>query len=172
MMKALVDSAGIASPDAALGQAAGQAFHDTSPFSLRDLRHRTRAQRLKTDFETYLDGFLPNVQDVLEKFEFRNQGPWLAGADILGGIIEKFFDPAINLTPHAILFADGSVRLPALDKHGTGTIVEELIRRVNEELLDELRAELIALEQETEGLLHAILDAVPSGATIGNGAQG
>ena len=37
-MKALVDSAGIANPDAALRQAAGQAFYNTSPFSLRDLR--------------------------------------------------------------------------------------------------------------------------------------
>jgi type I restriction enzyme M protein len=132
-MKALVDSAGIANPDAALRQAAGQAFYNTSPFSLRDLRHRARAQQLKADFEAYLDGFSPNVQDVLEKFEFRNQVPRLVGADILGDVIEKFLDPTINLAPHPVLFADGSVRLPALDNHGMGTIFEELIRRFNEE---------------------------------------
>ena len=30
-------------------------------------------QRLRADFEAYLDGFSPNIQEVLEKFEFRNQ---------------------------------------------------------------------------------------------------
>lgn len=132
-MKNRLDAAGIANQDAPLRQAAGQAFYNTSPFTLRDLRHRARAQQLKADFDAYLDGFSPNVQDILEKFEFRNQVPRLVGADILGSVIEKFLDPTINLAPHPVLYADGSVRLPALDNHGMGTIFEELIRRFNEE---------------------------------------
>jgi len=28
---------------------------------------------MKADFEAYLDGFSPNVQDIVENFEFRNQ---------------------------------------------------------------------------------------------------
>lgn len=132
-MKARLDTAGIANQDAPLRQAAGQAFYNTSPFTLRDLRHRARAQQLKADFEAYLDGFSPNVQDILDKFEFRNQVPRLVGADILGSVIEKFLDPSINLAPHPVLHADGSVRVPALDNHGMGTLFEELIRRFNEE---------------------------------------
>ncbi len=82
-MMARLDAAGIANQDALLRQAAGQALYNTSPFTLRDLRHRARAQQRKADFEAYLDGFSPNVQDILDKFEFRNQVPWLVGADIL-----------------------------------------------------------------------------------------
>jgi type I restriction enzyme M protein len=132
-MKAMLDRAGIANQDAPLRQAAGQAFYNTSAFTLRDLRSRAKAQQLRADFEAYLDGFSPNVQDILEKFEFRNQVPRLAGAEILGDVIEKFLDPSINLAPHPVLNADGTVRLPALDNHGMGTLFEELIRRFNEE---------------------------------------
>src|SRR6185437_9388879 len=88
---------------------------------------------LKADFETYLNGFSPNVQDILDKFEFRNQIPRLSKADALGTLIEKFLDPAINLSPNSVLAGDGSVRLPALDNHAMGTIFEELVRRFNEE---------------------------------------
>jgi type I restriction enzyme M protein len=66
-------------------QAAGQAFYNTSPFTLRDLRRPAPSQQqLKADFEAYLDGFSPNVQDILDNFEFRNQIPALSKADILG----------------------------------------------------------------------------------------
>jgi len=65
---------------AMVSQVAGQAFYNTSPFTLADLRGRTKAQQLKADFEAYLDGFSPNVQDILEKFRFRNQIPTLVEA--------------------------------------------------------------------------------------------
>ena len=76
-MKAQLDDAGIANPDRALRQASGEAFYNTSPFRLRDLASRGRQQQLRADFEAYLDGFSPNVQEVLEKFRFRNQIPTL-----------------------------------------------------------------------------------------------
>lgn len=132
-MKKRLDAARIANQDTALRQAAGQAFYNNSPFKLRDLRSRAKAQQLKADFEAYLDGFSPNVQDILDKFKFRNQIPTLVDADILGYLIEKFLDNSINLSPNAVLDPDGSVRLPGLDNHGMGTIFEELIRRFNEE---------------------------------------
>src|SRR5205085_7302057 len=50
-MKASLDAAGIANQDAALRQAAGQAFYNSSKFTLRDLRARTNQQQLRTDFE-------------------------------------------------------------------------------------------------------------------------
>lgn len=55
-MKASLDRAGITNQDAALRQAASQAFYNTSKFTLRDLRGRASQQSLRADFEAYLDG--------------------------------------------------------------------------------------------------------------------
>jgi type I restriction enzyme M protein len=132
-MKANLDAAEIVHQEAALRQAAGQAFYNTSKFTLRDLRNRGSQQQLRADFEDYLDGFSSNVQDILENFEFRNQIPRLSKADALGTLIEKLLDPAINLSPKPVLNGDGSVKHPGLDNHAMGTIFEELVRRFNEE---------------------------------------
>jgi type I restriction enzyme M protein len=132
-MKASLDKAGVVHQDQALRQAASQAFYNTSKFTLRDLRARANQQQLKADFEAYLDGFSPNVQEILENFEFRNQIPRLSRADALGTLIEKFLSPEINLQPNPVLNAGGSVRHPGLDNHGMGTVFEELVRRFNEE---------------------------------------
>lgn len=132
-MKATLDQAGIVQQDAALRQAAGQAFYNASPFTLRDLRNRSSQQKLRADFEAYLDGFSPNVQDILDNFEYRHQIPRLSKADALGTLISKFLDPTINLAPTPVLYADGSVRHPGLDNHAMGTIFEELVLRFNEE---------------------------------------
>ncbi len=132
-MKTQLDGAGITNQDRALRQAAGEAFYNTSPFRLRDLRAIGRQQQLRANFEAYLDGFSPNVQEILEKFRFRNEVPRLVEDDILGFLIEKFLDSSVNLSPRPILNADGSVRLPGLDNHSMGTVFEELIRRFSEE---------------------------------------
>jgi len=132
-MKASLDKAKITNQDQALRQAAGQAFYNTSKFTLRDLKARASQQQLKADFEAYLDGFSPNVQDILENFEFRNQIPRLSKADALGTLIEKFLSPDINLSPNPVSNGNGSANHPALDNHGMGTVFEELIRRFNEE---------------------------------------
>ena len=132
-MKTSLDKAKIVHQDQALRQAAGQAFYNASKFTLRDLRARASQQQLKADFEAYLDGFSPNVQDILENFEFRNQIPRLSKADALGTLIEKLLSPDINLSPNPVLNGDGSVKRPGLDNHGMGTVFEELVRRFNEE---------------------------------------
>ena len=132
-MKEQLDAAGITNQDAALRQASGEAFYNTSAFRLRDLASRSRQQQLRADFEAYLDGFSPNVQEVLEKFRFRNQLPTLVEADVLGFLLEKFLDISVNLSARSVLNADDSVRLEGLDNHGMGTVFEELIRRFNEE---------------------------------------
>ena len=129
----LLDKAGVVEQEGPLRDAAGQAFYNTSPFTLRDLRARANQQQLRADFETYLDGFSSNVQDILDCFEFRNQIPRLSRADALGTLIEKLTSPDINLSPHPVKNVDSSVRLPGLDNHGMGTVFEELVRRFNEE---------------------------------------
>ena len=132
-MKASLDGAGVVEQDPALRQAAGQAFYNTSRFTLRDLRARANRQQLTADFTAYLDGFSPNVQSILDNFEFRNQISRLSRADALGTLIEKLTSPDINLSPAPVRNADGSVKHPRLDNHGMGTIFEELVRRFNEE---------------------------------------
>ena len=131
--KASLDQHRVVEQDAALRQAAGQAFYNCSPFTLRDLRARSNPQQLKADFEAWLDGFSPNVQDILESFEFRNQISRLTKADALGALIEKLTSPDINLSPDPVMDSDGEVRKPGLDNHGMGTVFEELVRRFNEE---------------------------------------
>ncbi|MCM1249113.1 MAG: type I restriction-modification system subunit M [Lachnoclostridium sp.] len=134
-MKKRMDDAGITNQWPALCNAAGQAFCNSSPFLLKDLTSRAKKQTLKVDFEAYLDGFSPNVQEILDKFKFRNQIDTMIEADILGAVIEKFVSPTINLSPNPIYTDDTmqTVKLPALDNHGMGTVFEELIRRFNEE---------------------------------------
>ena len=68
--KEMLDKAGITEQRAALCGASGQAFFNTSKFKLRDLKARANQQQLKADFEAYLDGFSPNVQDVLTNLSF------------------------------------------------------------------------------------------------------
>ena len=120
-MKAFLDQQGIVDQDGPLRDAAEQAVYNTSKFTLRDLRSRTSQQQLRLDFEAYLDGFSPNVQEILDAFEFRNQIPRLSKADAIGSLIEKFLDPKIDLSP------------AGLDNHAMGTVFEELVRRFNEE---------------------------------------
>lgn len=134
-MKAKLDAAGITNQWGALYNVAGQAFCNVSPFLLKDLTSRAKQQTLKADFEAYLDGFSPEVQEILEKFKFRNQIDTMVDADILGAVIQKFISPDINLSPNPIYTDDSmqTIKLPALDNHGMGTVFEELIRRFNEE---------------------------------------
>jgi len=131
--KEMLDQAGITEQRAALASAAGQAFYNTSKFTLRDLKSRGSQQQLLADFEDYLNGFSQNVQDILENFKFRNQLSTLSKSDSLGTLINKFLDPEINLSPDPVLNSDGSTRHPGMDNHSMGTVFEELVCKFNEE---------------------------------------
>lgn len=132
-MKKNLDDAGVFNQDEALCSVAGQAFYNSSPFVLKQLKARTNKQQLKADFIAYLDGFSENVQDIITKFELRNQIDKLSEGGILGMLIEKFVDPKINLSTKPVLDDEGNEKLPGLDNHSMGTIFEELLRRFNEE---------------------------------------
>ena len=82
----MLDDAQITEQRAALCEAAGQAFYNTSKFTLRDLKSR----------EDYLNGFSPNVHAIVENLKFRNQLSTLSKADALGTLINKFLDPEID----------------------------------------------------------------------------
>ena len=66
------------------------------------------------------------MQEILDKFKFRNQIDTMIEADILGAVIQKFISKDINLSPKPC------GNLPGLDNHAMGTIFEELVRRFNE----------------------------------------
>lgn len=133
--KKMLDAAGVVDQWSGLYRDAGQAFCNTSPFCLRDLTSRATAQKLKEDFTAYLDGFSPNVQEIIAKFKFRSQISTMIDAGILGSVIEKFVSPDINLGPEPVYKDEAKtiIKHPALDNHAMGTIFEELIRRFNEE---------------------------------------
>ena len=131
--KRLLDAADITEQDAPLQAAAGHNFWNASPFTLSDLTAAATPQKLRADFEAYLDGFSPDVQDILDKFQFRQQIGRLSDADALGTLITRFLSPDINLSPKPVLNADESERLPGLDNHAMGSVFEDLVRRFNEE---------------------------------------
>ena len=131
--KKWLDEANIIDQVGPLTQAAGQQFYNSSQFTLRALATSTAQQQLRQNFEAYLDGFSENVQDILDKFEFRNQVNRLSTGGVLGSLIERFMSPTVNFSPKPVLNPDETVRLPGLDNHAMGTVFEDLIRRFNEE---------------------------------------
>lgn len=162
--KRMLDEAGIVEQDQALRNEAGQAFWNTSPFTLRELRGRSSQTRLQQDFLAYLDGFSPNVQRIIDNFEVRQQIPKLARADVLGALIEKFLDPSIDLSP------------TGLDNHAMGTVFEELVRRFNEANNEEAGEHWTprdAVRLMTRLIFDPIADELPDGTyTLYDGALG
>lgn len=117
----------------AMGLAVDLPIYNISEFTLKDLKSETNSQNLKKNFEEYLDGFSPNVREILDKFRFKNQLDTMTEAGVLGSVIEKFVSYDINLSPYPVLNSEGEVIKPALDNHTMGVLFEELIRRFNEE---------------------------------------
>ena len=116
-----------------LTQITGVSFFNTSPFTLARLAASDNPQRLRADFEAYLNGFSANVREhVLANFKFHNQIETLHEARILGAVIEKFVSPDINLGPDPVQDGDGN-EIPGLDNHAIGSVFEDLVRRFNEE---------------------------------------
>ena len=68
--KSFLDKSNIAEQDGALRMAAGQAFYNVSDFTLTKLKSSAAGQRLREDFIAYLDGFSPNVQEIITNFNF------------------------------------------------------------------------------------------------------
>ncbi len=163
-LKRVLDEAKIVEQDESLRAAAGQAFWNTSPFTMRELRGRSSQARLQQDFLAYLDGFSPNVLSIIEAFEVRQQIPKLAKADVLGALIEKFLDSSIDLSP------------TGLDNHAMGTVFEELVRRFNEANNEEAGEHWTprdAVRLMTRLIFDPIADDLPDGTyTLYDGALG
>ena len=102
----------------ALTKASGVPFYNTSKFTFRRLLDEPA--NIKENFLDYLNGFSENIQEIIEKFKFRNQVQELYEKDLLYQVVRKFADPEVDLHPD---------RLSNLEM---GYVFEELIRKFNE----------------------------------------
>ncbi len=105
-------------------------FWNTSKFTFESLMNDSI--NIDSNLEVYLDGFSPNVQEIISKFKLRNQLETMKENGITWLLIEKFASKEINLSPNEALNGKGEV-LPPLTNLGMGYVFEELIRKFNEE---------------------------------------
>jgi len=105
-------------PDPILRKASGFAFYNTSQYTFKRLLGD--APNLATNLRNYIQGFSPNMREVVEKFDFDNTITKLEEAGLLFQVVERFGQ--VDLHPDV-------VTNPMM-----GTIFEELIRKFNEAL--------------------------------------
>jgi len=114
----------------ALENQSGYSFWNISNFTFETLMND--ADNIDSNLETYLDGFSPNVQEIISKFKLRNQLETMKEAGITYLLIEKLCNKEINLSPNEVKNSKGEI-LPPLTNLGMGYVFEELIRKFNEE---------------------------------------
>lgn len=103
--------------DPILRAAAGVDFYNTSDYDFKTLLDEP--SHIAENFRNYIDGFSPNVQEIIKKFKFTEQLKRLEGGDILFEMIKKL--NTVDLSPQAV------------DNHQMGTIFEDLLRRFSEQ---------------------------------------
>ncbi|MCX8483300.1 MAG: class I SAM-dependent DNA methyltransferase, partial [Crocinitomicaceae bacterium] len=114
----------------ALETQSGYPFWNISKFTFETLMND--ADNIDTNLEAYLDGYSPNVQEIISKFKLRNQLETMKEAGVTYLLIEKLCNKEINLSPNEAKNSKGEV-LPPLTNLGMGYVFEELIRKFNEE---------------------------------------
>jgi len=111
--------------DGLLRKKAGYAFYNTSNYTLERLEQEG-PETLQENLNTYINGFSPNMREVLEKFDFRNTIAKLDEAGLLYQVLKRFVrddkDNKIDLHPDTV------------SNEQMGLIFEELIRKFNEAL--------------------------------------
>lgn len=114
----------------ALETQSGYPFWNISEYTFEKLLNDT--DNIDTNLEAYLDGYSPNVQEIISKFKLRNQLETMKEAGVTYLLIEKLCNKEINLSPKEAKNSKGEV-LPPLTNLGMGYVFEELIRKFNEE---------------------------------------
>ncbi|WP_282165311.1 type I restriction-modification system subunit M [Cellulophaga baltica] len=126
----------------ALNKFSGYPFYNTSRFTMgkngpSDAKFKyvslmSDPENIDSNLEEYLDGFGPNVQEIISKFKIRNQLQTMQEAGITFALVEKLVSNEINLGPNDVTNSKGE-KLPGLSNLGMGYVFEELIRKFNEE---------------------------------------
>ncbi|WP_147205911.1 type I restriction-modification system subunit M [Segetibacter aerophilus] len=143
-----------------LRQASGYVFYNISEWTLQRLQNTaTNSQQiLLSNFEDYLNGFSPNVKEIVDKFNLKSQVRHMANKDVLLNVLEKFTSPNINLTPFEKVDPDGR-KLQPLTNLGMGYVFEELIRKFNEENNEEA-GEHFTPREVIDLMTHLVFDPV------------
>lgn len=103
-------------PDKIFQKIAGYQFYNKSKYTLKELCNDS--PKIKTNFESYLEGFSPNAQDIINNLEFKKQIDKMAANNRLFSVVQAFSE--IDLSPKTI------------DNIKMGYIFEELIRKFSE----------------------------------------
>ncbi|AVR47049.1 DNA methylase [Christiangramia fulva] len=155
------DEAGFTEWDeSGLRDASGYVFYNISKWTLQKLHDTaTNSQQiLQANFEDYLNGFSPNVKEIIDKFKLKSQIRHMAGKDVLLDVLEKFTSPYINLTPFEKEDPEGR-KMPALSNLGMGYVFEELIRKFNEENNEEA-GEHFTPREVIDLMTHLVFDPI------------
>lgn len=96
----------------------GLEFYNTSAYTMNMLLDDPK--NIDANFLDYLNGFSENVQDIIQKFKFRNQLETFETTGITFSLLEKFCSPKVELRPEKI------------SPMAMGYMFEDLIRRFNE----------------------------------------
>ena len=96
----------------------GLEFYNISPYTMKKLLDDPK--NIDSNFLDYLNGFSENVQDIIQKFKFRNQLEVFEDTGITFSLIEKFCSPKVELSPEKI------------SPMAMGYMFEDLLRRFNE----------------------------------------
>ncbi len=109
---------GLENLDPQLCKASGFAFYNTSRYDFDKIL--ADAPNLAANLRNFINGFSPNMREVLEKFDFDNTISKLDESGLLFKVLERFKN--VDLHPDVV------------DNPTMGTIFEELIRKFNEAL--------------------------------------
>jgi type I restriction enzyme M protein len=100
-----------------LERAAGQKFWNYSPYDLRRLAED--ASNVELNFRHYVNGFSPNVQDILENYQLDK----VVARLVKNGLLYQLVQAISRVDLH----------LAAVSNHDMGYVFEELIRIANEQ---------------------------------------
>ena len=104
--------------DILLRKASGYQFYNTSKFTFEKLLDDP--DNIEANFRDHLNGFSPNVSEIIEKFKFDGHITTMAQKNILYIVLKEFTTPQANLHPDHISNLE------------MGYIFEEIIRRFSE----------------------------------------
>lgn len=93
-------------------------FYNTSKFDFAKLI--ADPDNVESNFENYIQGFSPNVKDIIANFKFENEIHTMANGGVLFVVLQEFNSKKADMSPDKITSAD------------MGYIFEELIRKFSE----------------------------------------
>jgi type I restriction enzyme M protein len=117
---------GLAVKDGFLRSSSGYRFYNTSSYNFDRLK--ADPENIKTNFETYINGFSDNIIDILANMGFYTQIERMADAGVLYQVICDFCKESADMSPEKISAVD------------MGYVFENLVQRFSESYDEEAGA--------------------------------